>query len=263
MTIEPWHPPWPLQGVLNVAKAPEVKKPRNWMRQIVPTGYTTATLSLVGTSPLLMSSGEADQEGELYRAYKLLADTKKKSLDDQSRLREMEWKLRLYFDDKIGPYIPGKNIKEMLRSAATKWKRGEDIKRSLVVVETRIPLLYDGPRDEKGLWAAGYRYIAMVANSGMNAGRVTRCRPMFKDWSLEVDIAFDPEDLDADFLHIAVDRTRKYGLGDYRPTFGSFDIQMAIGDTVKPGAKGTAAKKRNGIEDRANKTFVDRVMETV
>ena len=245
-----------------MAKAPEVKKPRNWMRQIVPTGYTTATLSLVGTSPLLMSSGEADRESELYRAYRLLGDTKKKSLDDEARMREMEWKLRLYFDAKIGPYIPGKNIKEMLRSAATKWKRGEDIKRSLVVIQTRIPLLYDGPRTEKGLWDAGYRYIAMVANSGMNAGRVSRCRPMFKEWSLEVDIAFDPEDIDADFLHIAVDRTRKYGLGDYRPTFGGFDIKMELGDVVKGEANGSAAKKRDQIADGANKTFVERVMET-
>ena len=102
----------------------------------------------------------------------------------------------------------------------------------------------------------------MVANSGMNAGRVSRCRPMFKDWSLEVDIAFDPEDIDADFPHIAVDRTRKYGLGDYRPTFGSFDIQMVIGDIVKNGAKGSSAKKRDHVADGANKTFVDRVMET-
>jgi hypothetical protein len=154
---------------------------RNWMRQIVPPGYITATLSLVGTSPLLMSSAETDPDSEPYRAFALLGEKKKKSLDDKARLREMEWKLRLYLDEKIGPYIPGKNIKEMIRSSATKWKRGEDIKRSLVVIQNRIPLLYDGPRDEKGLWDAGYRYTTMVANSGPGAGRVMRCRPMFKD----------------------------------------------------------------------------------
>jgi hypothetical protein len=240
----------------------KLTEPRNWMRRIIPAGYTLATLNLKGTSPLLMSSGEADRESELYRAFSMLGAKNKKSLDDEARLREMEWKLRLYLDTEIGPYIPGKNIKEMLRQASTKWRRGEDIKRSLVVTQTRLPLIYKGPRDEKGLWTAGFRYIAMVANNGMNAGRVPRCRPMFSEWALEAEIAFDPEDIDADFLGVAVDRTRKYGLGDYRPTFGSFDISMEIGKTVKGGARDSATKNRNAIEDKANKAFDDRVRET-
>src|SRR5687767_1363409 len=96
LLFEPWH------SAVAVIRSLGMKpvEPSNWIRRIVPAGYTTATLSLTGTSPLLMSSGEADQEGELYRAYKLLGQTKKKSLDDESRLREMEWKLRLYFDAK-------------------------------------------------------------------------------------------------------------------------------------------------------------------
>ena len=238
------------------------KEPRNWMRRIVPPGYTSATLSIVGTAPLLMSSGEADRESELYRAYAMLGQTKKKSLDDEARLREMEWKLRLYFDADVGPYIPGKNIKEMLRQAATKWRRGEDLRRSLVVVRNRIPLIYDGPRDEKGLWDGGYRYIAMVANSGVNAGRVCRCRPMFKDWALEAEIAFDPEDIDFDFLQIVVDRSRKYGLGDYRPTFGSFETKFVLDETVKEGVRASAKKPRDRAEEQANGAFVKRVKET-
>lgn len=207
-----------------------------------------------------MSSGETDRDSELYRAYYLLGQKKRKSLDDEARLREMEWQLRLYLDPEIGPFIPGKNVKEMLRSAATKWRRGEDIKRSLIVVPFRIPLKYKGPRDQEGLWAAGFRYSAMVANSGFNAGRVVRCRPMFDKWSLETELAFDPEDIDADFLRLTVERSQKLGLGDYRPEFGSFTATLTGDAVFKDSAKGSANKDRNGVHEAAHDAFKDRIM---
>jgi hypothetical protein len=234
---------------------------RFWHRRVIPDGYAEATLGLVGTAPLLMNSGEADRDGELYRAYYILGQKRGKSLDDEARLRELEWQLRIYLDEEIGPYVPGKNVKEMLRSAATKWRKGEEIKRSLVVVENRIPLLYDGPRDQQGLWDEGYRYTAMVANAGAGSGRVVRCRPMFPDWRLEAELAYDPEDLDYDFLCQVVERTQKYGLGDYRPTFGSFIATLTPGKVSKNGARGDARKRRDGVEDGAHKAMRDRIVK--
>lgn len=236
------------------------KKLASWFRRIVPEGYTTATLTLKGTAPLLMNSGEADRDSELYRAYYMLGQKKRKSLDDEARLRELEWQLRIYLDADLGPYVPGKNIKEMLRNAATKWRRGEDIKRSLIVVPYRIPLQYDGPRDQQGLWDAGFRYTAMVANAGFNAGRVVRCRPMFDKWSLETELAFDPEDIDADFLTMVIERSEKYGLGDYRPEFGSFTALLNGEAVHKVGSKGSALKSRNGNHEQAHEAFKARIM---
>ena len=171
-----------------------------WQRRIIPSGYAMATLSLEGTSPLLMSCGETDPDSELSRAFFLLGQKRNKSLDDQARLREMEWQLRIYLDNEIGPFIPGKNVKELLRQYATKWRKGEEVKRSLVVIDYRIPLIYEGPRDQQGLWDAGFRYTTRVANAGAGSGRVPRCRPMFEHWSINSEIAYDPEELDFDFL---------------------------------------------------------------
>lgn len=231
-----------------------------WMRRVVPPGYATATLKLVGTAPLLMNSGEVDRDSELYRAYYLLGQKKRKSLEDDANLRKMEWELRLYLDPEIGPFVPGKNVKELLRSAATKWRRGEDIKRSLIVVPYRIPLIYDGPRDQPGLWEAGFRYTAMVSNAGIGSGRVLRCRPMFEHWSIEVDLAYDPEEIDADFLSTAVDRAEKYGLGDYRPEFGSFVATLVGPEFHRKARKGLATKERNGVEEAAHEAFKSRII---
>lgn len=241
--------------------APESKV--TWLRRVVPQGYASATLELAGTSPLLMNSGEADRDSELYRAYWLLGQKKRKTLDDEARLRELEWELRLYIDADLGPYIPGKNVKEMLRAAATKWRRGEDIKRSLVVVPYRIPLTYDGPRDQAGLWAKGFRYTAMVANAGFNAGRVVRCRPMFPDWSLSAELAFDPEEIDPDFLHLVAERAQRYGLGDYRPEFGAFKATLMTAKSRHADRPAMGTKNRDAIHEAAHEAFKERIMEPV
>src|SRR4029077_765619 len=137
---------------------------------------------------------------------------KGKSLDDDKRLRKLNWQLALFFDDDLGVYWPGKTVHELLRSAATKWRKGEDIKRSLVVLDSRLPLVYDGPRTQEELWEQRFKDERMGANAGIGSGRVVRCRPKFTTWSLIAEIAYDPEDLDFDFLCLVVERSQKYGI---------------------------------------------------
>lgn len=237
----------------------------SWLRRVIPEGYATATLNLTGTSPLLMNSAEADRDSELYRAYVLLGQKTGKTLDDEARLRELEWELRLYLDDEIGPYIPGRNVKGLLTDAAGKFKKGATVKRSLITVLYRIPLEYDGPRDQAGLWEAGYRYTTMVKNAGFNAGRVMRCRPMFPDWKATVDIAFDPEEIDPDTLSSIVERSQRYGLGDYRPAtggdFGAFAATLDLSTTKRATRAPLGSKRRNGHEEKAHEAFKARIME--
>ena len=241
--------------------APRKTPKPTWFRRIVPPGYQRATLTLTGTSPLLMNSGDVDRDGEEYRAYYLLGQKRGKSLDDDARLRELEWALAMYLDETVGPFIPGKNVKELLRSAATKFRKGEDIKRSLVVIDYRVPLLYDGPRDQASLWEQGYRYTTLAANGGVSRGRVWRCRPKFEDWALVAEIAYDPEDLDFDFLNIVVDRSRKFGLGDYRPEFGSFEAELIAGDVHKLASNGSALKAIVRESLRAHEAIVGRIVQ--
>jgi len=206
-----------------------------------------------------MSSGEADRESDTFKAYRSLSKVRSKSDEEESRLRELEWYTRLYYDEQVGVYIPGKNIKELLRSAATKWRRGEDIKRSLVVPEYRIPLVYGGPKTPEALWAAGFRYTAMVANSGAGGGRVTRTRPCFDEWALECEIAYDPDDLDFSLIEDVVARSQKYGLGDYRPEFGAFNATVVFEREQRLAARANGAKPRDKRAERAVKTMARRI----
>ena len=233
------------------------------MRRVIPVGHLVYQLSLKGETPLLMSSGESDRESDTYLAYRTLSKARNKTLEQESRLRELEWYTRLYFDEALGPYIPGKNIKELLRSAATKWRDGENVKRSLVIPDYRIPLSYDGPKTAAELWTAGFKYTTMVANAGAGSGRVERCRPCFEKWALECEIAFDSEELDAHRVEEIVKRSEKYGLGDYRPEFGAFITTLTFLREQHNDTKATAVKPRDKKRETANKKHVERVMATV
>lgn len=244
-------------------KTPAALPVPSWYRRVVPAGYATATLTLTGTSALLMNSAEADRESDLYRAYTALATKKGRTEDEDARLRELEWKVRIYLDDDLGPYVPGRSVKALLQEAAGKFKKGATINRSLITIQSRIPLDYEGPRDEAGLWEAGYRYTTMVKNAGFNGGRVQRCRPMFPRWSLTVEIAFDPEEIDPHTLALIVERAQRYGLGDYRPEFGAFSATLEMTTSKRRASGASASKRRNGHEEEAHEAFKARIMEPV
>ncbi len=229
------------------------------LRREPPNGYLVYELTLTGETPLLMSSGEIDRESDLYREYRALSKQRAKTLEQEAQLRELEWHTRIYFDEMLGPYIPGKNVKEMLRAAATKWKLGEAVRRSLVVPDYRIPLVYEGPRTLDDLWAQGFRYTAMVSNAGAGAGRVERCRPCFDQWSLICEIAFDTDELDADSMLKIVKRSEKYGLGDYRPEFGAFITTVEFVREQKAKVQANGAKKIDKRQAEAVRKHAERV----
>jgi hypothetical protein len=240
------------------AKTP---RPLNWFRRQVPAGYQQATLVLNGASPLLVKSGEFDPDGEQYRAFEHLSMQRSKTQDEKQRLRELEWRIALYFDAEIGPYIPAKNLMELLREAATKWRKGEEVRRSLRVIDYRVPILYDGPREESTLWEAGYRKNLLVSNGGVNRGRVFRCRPMFEEWALAAEIAYDPEELDFDTLELVVARSQRFGLGDGRAIgFGAFSAELQKGDLHKAATNGSALKPRDRELVLAHLANLERVM---
>lgn len=232
--------------------------------RVIPNGYQVYSLHLQGESPLLMSSAECDRRSDTYIAYRQLSKTRSKTMEQEEQLRELEWYTRLFWDDELGPFIPGRNIKEMLREAATRWKLGAAVNRSLVIPEYRVPLLYEGPRTPKELWAEGYELTLMVANAGAGSGRVPRCRPKFENWSLECEVAFDTDELDADSVYAIVDRSIKYGLGDGRTIgFGMFVPTLTFLREQTPSMKADASKVRDVVLESANKKHAKRVMANV
>lgn len=189
----------------------------------------TVKIRLTGTAPILLHSDRmANPLDPLTKAKKAIATKRKKTDEDHLELAKMEWEGALYYDEKIGPFMPGRNIKAMIISAAKKTKDGVRAKTGLIISEDKIKLLYSGPREIKKMWEDGR--FTDVRCVGQMKVRIMRCRPIFSDWALEFSVVYDPSVVDkADILRFADAGGRLVGLGDYRVEccgdFGRFEAE--------------------------------------
>ena len=186
----------------------------------------TLSFKIVGVSPLLMHNGRlADPMDEYARKMKEISSKRKKTEADYEELARLEWLGSLYLADKE-PCIPGYVFEACLigkGGAARKERMGKEAAAALWVFDD-FPLLYDGPRDPYEMWEdEQFRLVAPVV---INGNRVMRTRPMFKEWSAEVEVKFNPDLLDEDVVRRwPVVAGEQCGLGDWRPKFGRFEVE--------------------------------------
>ncbi len=195
--------------------------------------------TFTGTTPLLLHNTRlANPLDPIVRAMKKITGKRKKTDEDLEELARLEFLGGLYYGesydwltppkDKMGPHIPGEMLDACLRDGAKPTKQGRHVQRGAMVVEPRVKLEYEGPRDPAALWKAGtFRDMRMVK---VMAAKVLRCRPKFPiGWHLSftlefADAMFNPEDL----IAIAKTAGRYACIGDYRPRYGQFTVESKI-----------------------------------
>jgi len=184
------------------------------------------TVKLIGTLPLLVHSERlANPLDPAAKKLKAITAKRKKTDDDLEALSYAEFEGGLYHDDAIGPYIPVHAILALIRDGAKLTKQGKDATRAILLSDTKIPIQYSGPRDVAGLWKKGFLDRRMVGNQ---KARVLRTRPRFEKWSLEFVLQFDESVFDRiQIVSILKTAGRMVGLGDYRPTFGRFEVEIS------------------------------------
>lgn len=179
-------------------------------------------LTFTGTKPLLMHSARlANPLDPATKALRAITSKRKKTDDDHEEIARLEHLASLYIDDTAGPFIPGQNIERALVDGGRLSKQGMKIQRGVFITTDVNPLGYRGPRDAEGLWAdENFRHMASVK---VQQSRTMRCRPHFREWTVEADGTLDPAVIDlADLADIATTAGTMIGLGDWRPRFGRF-----------------------------------------
>lgn len=166
-------------------------------------------VKIVGIKPLLMHNPSA-------------IGNKPKLRRGEHLEPEVEAESYLYKDEKGNICIPAMNVKACIREAGRNYRvsgrrttfaamirAGLDIK-----PYPMIPLIHNG-------WQVDTRPVVVQRN------RILRARPRFDDWSLEFEIVNnDPTVIHADTLkRILEDAGKYYGLGDFRPEFGLFEVE--------------------------------------
>jgi len=187
----------------------------------------TKTVKMTGTSPLLMhATTSIDTTHPLSRELKAITSkhSSKKTDDDLAEMKRLEFIMGMYFDDHIGPYLPGEMLQACIRDGGKANRLGSEVTRSVLVIEDKAPLIYSGPRDMKKLWEKGFSDTRSVK---VGQSRVLRTRPYFSQWAVEFTVSLDEEHLDPHlFVDCVSNAGLRVGLGDYRPRFGRFTAEV-------------------------------------
>lgn len=185
-------------------------------------------ITATGTRPMLMHNVRlASPLNPFAKRLKAMNAKRVKTDEDRMEIAHVEWEGSFYFDEEIGPYVPGPNVYRSLINGARLTKAGKKIERGVTVTELAFPLIYKGPRDLETLWGNGESEYVDVRTVRVQASKVDRCRPIFRTWAIEAECLIDPKVIDLDeFTEVARNAGEMEGLGDYRLMYGRFSTAV-------------------------------------
>lgn len=190
----------------------------------------TIKIRVTGDSALLMNKDTlADPLNPLTQEIKVLTSKRKKLEEDHIQIAELQYKASLYFDEDVGLYMPGAMLKASMVTGAKMQRLGAAFKRSVMILEDKLPIKYTGPTDPNSLWAD--KSFVDVRSVGVQAARITRYRPKVRNWSVEATVFYAPQVVEeADLLRALENAGNFAGVGDFRPecggNFGRFSVTV-------------------------------------
>lgn len=187
------------------------------------------TMKMTGAAPLVVQGPTlVDPLHPLTKEYQKLTGKRKKTDDDLREIYRIEFYAGLYYDKHLGPYLPGENLEACLRDGAKRTRRGELVRRAVLVLDNEMPLVYPGPRTVDELWKAPEGEFRLLAPIVVNRGsRTMRMRPIFRVWNCEARIDLDTTEMNfEDFREVAETAGRREGLGTWRPRYGRYRVEV-------------------------------------
>jgi|694.fasta_scaffold71624_6 hypothetical protein len=187
--------------------------------------YKKIEVEIRGLTPTIMHNGQlADPLNEWVKQMKDITKKGTKKTDaDIIELARLEWMGSLYVNDKGRLCWPAENLEALIRSGAKATKSGKDVQAGVLVDDNAELIFPDAKKSVEELWGnASYRYTVGVK---VGQSRVMRTRPIFRDWSLEFTVSYNPSVVksESDLLAWIDQAGATIGLSDFRPKFGRFE----------------------------------------
>lgn len=191
----------------------------------------TIRFQFTGTRPLLIQSERtANPMDPIVKEIRKYTSKKPKDKTDADyvAIARLEFEAAFYNGTAfaaIGPYLPGLNIAACLRDAAKSQRKGATVVRAIEVLETEVPIKFKGPRVIADLWQK--QEFVDIRGVKPTKGKVMRCRPIIRDWSMEATIEYEETMLNrSEIIDIAKYAGSYVGIGTFRPTFGRFKVTV-------------------------------------
>ena len=152
---------------------------------------------------------------------------KDKTETEHDQLERLEWEGALYWHEDAGLYIPNDNIERCLQLGAQKSRLGKNVQAAVWVADDIVALDYAGPSTKDELYKD--KRFQLRKSVIINKARIVKVRPMVPTgWKLKFSLEYDDTVIaDAESLFkCIVDAGALIGLGDWRPKFGRFTVEI-------------------------------------
>lgn len=184
-----------------------------------------------GTTPLIMNNGMmANPLHPLVKKLKSLTSKRGKTEDDLHEILELQWEGSLYYDEKLGLYVPSEMIYSSLLKAAKKHKLGSKIGGITIadpigyqLVTSHHDSIENLKKDHRN------RFDKMVV---IMKARTLKRRAIFHNWKLTFELEFERDIIDPNEIKtILITQSSRVGLGDWAPghakpgSYGKFIIE--------------------------------------
>ena len=186
----------------------------------------SAMVSIAGSVALLRNNPQTvDRFNQFAKRMKeISAKGTRRTDDDYLEMRDLEMESKVYFDDKLGVYVPAGWLAEAIATAAFKVAKisKANIRGALFVTDEKIKLNYRDINKVKKIADIvknpAFRQMLTLPQGQV---RIVKAFPIFHAWSFETSVEFDDKIIDPDSLTRIAEHTARYvGFGDFRPKFG-------------------------------------------
>jgi hypothetical protein len=210
----------------NAAQSKYTTKNRNKKMAI-----QTLAVKFTGIDSLLQNNPQmSDPLNKYSKEMKTLSGKRKKTDDDILGMRQIELRAKIYWDDKVGIYVPSTWVTASIQGmswAKAKIKKA-DIRASVFAKEPKIKLHYDDMALVKTpIDIVNNDVFHHVASLPQGQVRVVKATPIFNNWWFECELDFDDTIINArelqDLIRIGAIQG---GFGDFRPTFGRANVEF-------------------------------------
>lgn len=180
--------------------------------------------AIEGCAMLMHSDRFANPLDPATKLHKEMTSKRKKTDEDYEAIARSEFLGSLYIDQD-GPYIPGINMESCFVEAAKMQKLGKHAKRAMMILEDKLHLKYEGPKQAEKLWNdLRFRDSRSVR---VSMAKLIRYRPKFTGWEAECTLVFNAEQINENELRqIIKNAGALVGVGDFRPRHGRFTVEF-------------------------------------
>lgn len=185
-------------------------------------------VAVKGTRPLMMNNVASDlpDAAAMQETIREINAKKKTSrtLEDEAERDRLKYLLALYWDEDVGPYLPGYNLWAAVREAATVHRLKTAWIRGGLVIEDKLKLEYSGPRTPDELYRDP-RFVDRRQAKPPGQGLITVARPIFREWRTKATFLVNDSAISVQDARRAIQLSGELtGLGTFRQRFGRYDI---------------------------------------